>query len=342
MMQTRRDFILGAAGAAGAMASGCAGLGKVANRRLLPPRMMWAYLAQLGMKLWERRKHYTDLKLDESMWKSLTERAGEVGVNVFVFDLAEGMVFPSHPELAVKGSWEPERMKDEIARLKGMGMIAVPKLNFSTSHDQWLGKWNRYLSTPEYFEVCSEIIKDVADVFDESPLFHIGFDEEIYSIQDVNKFEYKRIRSGNVWWNDFLWFVREVEGHGMRPWIWSDLCWDKPEEFVSRMPRTVLQSNWYYRTQFDVTKLEGRLKRRIETYRTLDKGWFDQVPCGSTFVCRENFELTIAHCRNVTKPDRLKGFLMAPWYYGTQEEQREKIMESLDVMGEAIAKWGRI
>ena len=340
MMQTRRDFILGAAGAVGAMASGCVGLGKVANQRLLTPRMMWAYLAQFGMKLWERRKHYTDLKLDESMWKSLTERAGEVGVNVFVFDLAEGLVFPSHPELAVKGSWEPERMKDEIARLKGMGMIAVPKLNFSTSHDQWLGKWNRYLSTPEYFEVCNEIIRDVADVFDESPLFHIGFDEEIYSIQDVNKFEYKRLRSGNVWWNDFLWFVREVEGHGMRPWIWSDLCWDKPEEFVSRMPRTVLQSNWYYRTQFDVTKLEGRLKRRIETYRTLDKGWFDQVPCGSTFVCRENFELTIAHCRNVTKSDRLKGFLMAPWYYGTQEEQRDKIMESLDVMGEAIAKWG--
>ena len=135
-MQTRRDFILGAAGAAGAMASGCAGLGKAASQRLLPPRMMWAYLAQFGMKLWERRKHYTDLKLDESMWKSLTERAGEVGVNVFVFDLAEGMVFPSHPELAVKGSWEPERMKDEIARLKGMGMTAVPKLNFSTSHDQ--------------------------------------------------------------------------------------------------------------------------------------------------------------------------------------------------------------
>ena len=145
-MQTRRDFILGAAGAAGAVASGCAGLGKVSNRRLLPPRMMWAYLAQFGIKLWERRKHYTDLKVDESMWKSMTERAGEIGVNVFVFDLAEGMVFPSHPELAVKGSWEPERMKNEIARLKKMGMMAVPKLNFSSSHDQWLGKWNKVSS----------------------------------------------------------------------------------------------------------------------------------------------------------------------------------------------------
>jgi hypothetical protein len=63
------------------------------------------------------------------------------------------------------------------------------------------------------------------------------------------------------------------------------------------------------------------------------------VPCGSTFVCRENFELTVSHCRELIKSDRLKGFLMAPWYYRTQEDNRAKIMESLDVMGEVIANW---
>jgi hypothetical protein len=30
---------------------------------------------------------------------------------------------------------------------------------------------------------------------------------------------------------------------------------------------------------------------------------------------------------------------MAPWYYRTQEDNRAKIMESLDVMGEVIANW---
>ena len=35
----------------------------------------------------------------------------------------------------------------------------------------------------------------------------------------------------------------------------------------------------------------------------------------------------------------VKGFLMAPWYYRTQEDKRDKIMESLDVMGEAIRDW---
>ena len=339
MEGTRRNFLNGAAAAAvGAVLGGCASRMPVAAR-LATPRFMWAYLAHFGVKMWERRLHYTELKVDDSMWKSLTERAAKIGVNVFVIDLGEGMVYPSHPELAVRGSWEPERMKEEIARLKKMGMMAVPKLNFSSSHDQWLGKWRPYLSTPEYFQVCAEIIRDVAEVFDESPLFHLGYDEETYFIQNVNKFEYKRLRSGNLWWHDFLWFVAEVEKYGMRPWIWSDMCWEHKDEFLARMPRTVLQSNWYYENEFDVStmKKENR-KAMVETYTTLEKGRYDQMPCGSTYSCRENFGKTIDHCRSVVKGDRLKGFFMAPWYYRTQEDKRGKIMESLDVMEAEIKR----
>ena len=340
MEVTRSGFLKSAAAfAAGAVSGGCASSFPYRCRRLAEPKFMWAYLAQFGMKLWERRKHYMDLKVDESMWKSLTERAAGAGVNVFVFDLAEGMVFPSNPELAVRGSWEPERMKEEIARLKKMGMMAVPKLNFSTSHDHWLGKWRNYLSTPEYFGVCREIIRDVAEVFDETPIIHLGFDEENFFIQDVNKFRYKRLRTGEAWWNDFLWFVKEVEGYGMRPWIWSDGFWDKTEEFVSRMPRSVIQSNWYYRNEFDTGKLTGRMKKRVECYGEIDKAGFDQMPCGSTFVCRENFQKTAEYCRKVINPERLKGFFMAPWYYRTQEDNRAKIMESLDVVEETIKMW---
>ena len=160
MKLTRREFAAEAFAAAGAMLAGCT----TAQRtfRPAPPQFMWAYLAQFGLKMWESRNHYTDLMVDDAVWVALTERAANIGVNVLVIDLGEGMVFPSHPELAVRGSWEPERMKDEIARLRKMGMVAVPKLNFSSSHDQWLGKWRPYLSTPEYFKVCSEIISDVA------------------------------------------------------------------------------------------------------------------------------------------------------------------------------------
>ena len=340
MEHGRREFLrdLAGAGAAAALA-GCASKvvpGGAYATRAATPRFMWAYLAHFGMKLWERRCHYTDLKVDDSMWLSLTDRMAERGLNVLLVDLAEGMVYPSHPELAVKGSWEPERMRDEIARLKKMGILAVPKLNFSASHDQWLGPWRKYLSTPEYFRVCREVIADVAAVFDESPLFHIGYDEETFRIQDVNKFPYVRLRRGDLWWHDFLWFVDEVQGYGMRPWIWSDYCWTHKDEFLARMSRTVLQSNWYYGREFDLAKLPEGTRPEVETYETLEKRKYDQVPCGSTYSCDENFGKTVAHCRARIGSGRLKGFLMAPWYYRTQEDKREKILKSIDIAGEVV------
>lgn len=346
-MRNRREFLgdlsLAAAGASlvGCRATKVLTPTEAAARRLSQPRFMWAYLAHFGMKLWESRCHYADLKVDDSMWKSLTERAAEIGVNVFVIDLAEGMVFPSHPELAVRGSWEPERMHDEVVRLKKMGMIAVPKLNFSSSHDQWLGKWRPYLSTPEYFQVCSEVIDDVAAVFDETPLFNIGYDEESYFIQNVNKFPYVRLRRGELWWHDFLWFVNEVERRGMRAWMWSDYCWHHPD-FYERCPRSVLQSNWLYEKELVREKITAGTpdtwdpRSGFEAYEKLEKARFDQVPCGSTWEHRENFGNTVRYCRKLIPPGRLKGFLMAPWYYRTQEDKREKIMTSLDVMAEAM------
>lgn len=336
----RRDFLAGLSCAAGGAVCGCASrVAHAKGARQAPPRFMWAYLAHFGMKLWESRLHYADLKVDDSMWKSMTEKAAEIGVNTLVIDLGEGMVFESHPELSVRGSWSPDRMRAEIARLKSMGVMAIPKLNFSSSHDQWLGKWRPYLSTPEYFRVCSEIIADVADVFDETPFFHIGYDEESHFIQDYNKFEYIRLRTGNLWWHDFLWFVAEVERHGMRPWIWSDYCWFHRESFLARMPRSVLQSNWYYGGGFDAAKLSDQRRPELVTYQTLEEGRYDQVPCGSTYEDAANFGRTVEYCRREISSGRLKGFLMAPWYYRTMEDKRGKIMASLKVMGDEIRKW---
>ena len=56
MGNSRRKFLKDVAACAAGMAvGGCVGTGSGANARVLPPRMMWAYLAQLGMKMWEMR-----------------------------------------------------------------------------------------------------------------------------------------------------------------------------------------------------------------------------------------------------------------------------------------------
>ena len=112
----------------------------------------WGLMVQLGHNMWgeepltgepkteeEMDKYARDFnRTDEALWHEVTSYAAKKGVNLLLIDLGEAMVYPSHPELAVKGSWSPEKMKLEIARLRSLGLEPIPKLNFSASHDAWL------------------------------------------------------------------------------------------------------------------------------------------------------------------------------------------------------------
>ena len=92
--------------------------------------------------------------------------------------VGEFLKYPSHPELAVKGSWSAEHLAAEVQRLNGMGFEVVPKLNFSCCHRTWLGEYARMISTPEYYKVCADVIRDTLEVFKGTRFLHIGMDEE--------------------------------------------------------------------------------------------------------------------------------------------------------------------
>ena len=126
---------------------------------------------------------FKKMDFDEAIWREATERMANGGVNTVVLDLSEGVVYPSHPELAVEGSWSADKLRGEVVRLGNMGIEAIPKLNFSTSHDTWLGEYGRMVSTRTYYRVCREIIADVFDIFGTPRFFHIGYDEETASNQ---------------------------------------------------------------------------------------------------------------------------------------------------------------
>jgi len=276
-----------------------------------------------------------EMRFDYGLWKEATEKMAAGGMNMVVVDVGEGLRYPSHPELAVEGSWTPERMAEEVARLKAIGIEAIPKLNFSTSHDTWLGEYQRMVSTEEYYRVCRDVIRDTYEAFCRPRLFHLGYDEEAVELQ--RPYDLVVVRQGELWWHDFEFFVKTVEGLGMRPWIWSDFIWKHQSEFLARMPRSVLQSNWYYYDEFDPEKVPGgrwreHNQRCIRAYEVLEKAGFDQVPCMSN--CRaqggdNNIPNTVSHCSRVIAPERLKGFLVAPWAR-TQEEKRERIMGAID------------
>ena len=270
------------------------------------------------------------LRFDEAVWRRVADRMVARGLNTVVLDVGEALAYPSHPELHVKGSWAPERVLAEVRRLKAMGLEVVPKLNFSACHDTWLKEYHRMLSTPEYYKVCADVLKDAYEAFGKPRLFHIGFDEE--TSQHQAQYGMAIVRQGDLWWHDFLYIEGIVEKLGARPWIWSDRCWFHKEEFLQRMPKSVLQSNWYYGRRFLESPHE-RSRIYAQTYIDLDKSGFDQVPCGSTIGADDNFQLTVDFVREHVSAERLKGFLMAAWGGAMLPQNEAKHLKAMDIAG---------
>ena len=192
------------------------------------------------------------------------------------------------------------------------------------------------VSTKKYYQVCEDLIKDVAEIFDRPRFFHLGYDEETASHQAKHLFAV--CRQGELWWHDFLWFVDVTEKAGCRPWIWSDYVWKHKDEFLKRMPRSVLQSNWYYGKSFDAAEL-GTRSMYVEAYEWLDKAGFEQVPTGSNFSCDENFAGTVEFCDAKCDKRLIKGYMMAPWTR-TFAIHEEKSMQAVAQMAAAIKARG--
>ena len=358
MILGRRDFLTGASALA---AVGCSAA--KAARNLEASGDIRAVLLHLGHNMWcdwfppemevELRRNSdmkrsplpdVELRSKTELWREATAHAAARGMNMIVVDIGEGIVYPSHPELAIKGSWTPDEMRAEIVRLNALGLEVVPKLNFSTTHNGWLKQYRRMLSTPVYYRICEDLIADVAEIFGRPRLFHIGFDEETANHQDQSgRCLFITVRKGECWWHDFLHIVRNSERNGMRPWMWSDYGWDHPE-FYSRCPKSVLMSNWYYDESnggFDLETNRTSDHKRLKAFYDLEKCGFEQVPCGTNWVgwrrqrdgigADDVMGKLVALCRRVISPNRLKGFMMAPWSSCDTREHLDFVKKGIDI-----------
>lgn len=305
--------------------------------------MIWANLLHLGYNMWgdwdnphlsydmEYWSVKPYLRFDEDVWRALTARMVDAGLNMMVIDLGEGLRYESHPELAVKGSWSAKKLRKELARLRSLGLEPIPKLNFSTTHDVWLGEYARCVSTPCYYRVCADLIAEVIALFDTPRFFHLGMDEETPGHQ-VN-FRYIVSRQFDQWWEDLLLLVREVERHGCRAWVWSDDIWYHRDTFLDTMPTSVVQSNWYYWDNYN-----RRRDHRVQAWLDLDERGFDQIPTASIWKYERNLADMVKYLKPRLSPERLLGFMQTPWH-PTKPEFLDRHFLAIDTMAEVIARW---
>ncbi len=273
------------------------------------------------------RKARSVLGFDETLWEEMTEQMAASGFTAVVLDLGDGIAYRSHPEIAMKNAWTPERLNKEVHRLRKMGLELLPKLNFSTGHDAWLKEYSRCVSTPQYYQVCSDLIAEVCEIMEKPRFFHLGMDEE--TAEHQRNYLYVVIRQHQLFWQDLNWLAAQVERHGVRPWIWSDAIWKHEKPFLQEVPKSILQSNWFYGTEFEPPH------PRVQAYQILNQHGYDQIPTCSNWSNDTNIAQTVEWSRKEIHPDHLSGFLIAPWR-PTLPEWREKHLQAIEQMRLAL------
>ena len=362
----RQGAAFAALGVTGGMSGRVSSLFAAAGTARTKRKIIWADLLHFGTHMWGddgltpevHSYSYKDglkadpiknkLAFDEAVWHRITAKLAASGGNMVVVDVADAVRCPSCPEIAVADAWTPERLNAEVRRLKAMGLEPIPKLNFATSHDNWLKIYHRMVGTPKYYKVCAGIIRDVAEIFEKPQFFHIGMDEEDYDQAKGLKSGLGIYRRGGIWWHDIKFYADCISAAGARPWMFSDYIGDgqdRVEEYYKYCPKSIVQSVWYYKGGFDRVK-DGDpdggnwyWKNRLKAFKLIADGGFDQIPCGSTYFTEDNFPKLVEYARRTIPSGKILGFLMAPWRFSVPGKCETDNIKACEVLAAAKEKW---
>ncbi len=308
--------------------------------------LKWGFMLKISTHMWGdesspaagwymdppyRENNNTDLATWDETVKALAERQ----YNLVLVDVGDAIKYESHPEVSAPDAWSKDFLKKKLDEMRALGLEPVPKLNFSAGHDTWLKQYRRMVSTPAYYQVCADLIREVCEAFGGPSLFHLGFDEEDAAHQMTH--ENIVVRNGELWWHDLFYLCRECEKYGARPWIWSDYMWYHEKIFLEKMPKSVLQSNWVY-ARFQEYPETDRHYWAIRAYEVLDQHGYDQIPTCSTWTCTENIEQTVGLGKDRLSPELLKGYLVAPWRF-TYASERFRLLDDAERLYLARKKW---
>ena len=301
---------------------------------------LWATLVHIGTNLWHEEGntkcdcstlYHTPasprLRFDKDVYYRYVDEMKAAGLNCIIIDLADAMIFDSHPELAIEGSFTKEEMRAELDRLNELGFEVIPKLNFSATHDTWLKEYSRMLSTEIYYKVCKDLIDEVCELF-EPRYFHIGFDEE--GLEHQAKYDYIVIRNNDLWWHDLCYLAKCVEENGARAMVWADYARERPDEFVEKLPKSVIPVNWYYFVDYG-ENISEKMRIRVAPFDILEAHGFDQMPAGSVEYFKENMELLVKYCKSHISPDRLLGFIQTTWS-SVEAHEEEKLRRGTEAL----------
>ncbi len=220
------------------------------------PRMKYYGVMLDSARLTEKHSFYFDLLPYLAAW----------GYNTvcwhFTDDQGCSLRFDTRPELASRGAFSKQEMKEFISRAQECGIEVIPELE-SFGHTGYITKLKQYRrlfeavegkrfgaicpSHPETLEILEDLIREVSELFP-SEYIHAGFDEVNFGSCPRCRDRLVREKS----WEVFAQHVETVRDimarNGKRMMMWGDHLTSEPE-LADRLPKDIVVCDWQY---FDV------------------------------------------------------------------------------------------
>ena len=275
--------------------------------------------------------YYPYMRTEIDAWREVTKFAADNGCNSMVLKLANGVKYESHPEIAVEGAWEVAFLKEELKRLRELGLKVYPNVNFSAGHDAWLGIYGRMVSTPKYYRVVRDLIHEIIDIFDTPEIMVLELDEE--NAGNQGRLDYACYRQYDLIWHDVNFMLDCVREKGVRPCIDADYYWTHKQEFLDHIERDVLISQWYYGPLYeDAQKPLSRdpwMVARRDSYKELTEAGYDIILHASSNEGTYNFEHQIRYAMEHAKQDKIWGMGITGWWGAPTEQDKYFYMDAI-------------
>jgi len=313
---------------------------------------MWSVLVHLSRDMWMSGVLEDTLSFADDIWDYILAESVKSGINTIVLDVGNGIEYESHPEIVKNGAWSKKRVRREVARCRDLGITLIPKLNFSASHDMWLGIYSKMLCTPQYYEVCKDLIKEVHELFDKPKYIHLGMDEE--DAKHQANYQYCVYRQGELYFHDLRYLIDCVHEVKSMPWIWACPLFDFTEDFKKHINADeVIISPWYYnafrkehytpissRPEYVAYYNEGDYAKmgikyveddpflvnvRAKAIPLMNEGYL-YVPCASVYNrCDYNTIDLVEYFHDNAPDNQIVGYMSAPWCATNHADERWKV-----------------
>ncbi|MBQ8605945.1 MAG: hypothetical protein IJ408_04345 [Clostridia bacterium] len=286
--------------------------------------MKKAALLHLSNHMWQKKgslsqpyKHFADfgwfdtLKCDKKTWTDITDYMAKSGFDTVVIDLGDGVIFDSHPEIAIEGAWTKAELREELSRLRSIGLTPIPKFNLSNGHSAWLHDYAYTVGTDIYDTVCCDLINEAIELFDTPEFFHLGMEEEDYGSQKGQPVAIMRCPENKT--RDCLMFCNTCRAKGVRPWIWIDdhtiEAFGGEEEFCKNFDKDLLVSTWYYGS----IKVNDTEHPQVKFMQKISDWGYEQIVTGSTWSWHLNMKNLMRAGKYKVQNSTVKGYMMASW-----------------------------